>query len=378
MIVVHFSDTHLGYSNFDNVNDEGINVREQDFYDAFEYVVDRILEIKPDIVIHSGDFFNKPSPTNRAMTFALEQLKRISIAKIPFVVIAGNHSTPKTIYTSPILKAFRTIEGVYPIFNQQYEWVEFENVVVHGLPHINDLQVQNEEIGKIQIYPNKKNILMLHTSLGKNYLMDEYGEQLFPEDWIDLLKQFDYVALGHWHNFQQVTILDNAWYSGSTERMSDTEISHDKGYCILDFSNKDRLVPNFVKIPTRNWYKLEIQQCFEKETDDIIAEIMNFIQANDVEDSIFNLNFHDIKSEQSLELSNSKIKEFFPSVFSLNIKRKSYQEKSFFHQIESGSFDKLNEILTAFIRSKYNQSNQVEALVEKANFYFNQYEQITP
>lgn len=374
MIVFHFSDTHLGYSNFDSVNDEGINVREQDFYDAFEYVVDRILEIKPDIVIHSGDFFNKPSPTNRAMTFALEQLKRMSIANIPFIVIAGNHSTPKTIYTSPILKAFKTIEGVYPIFNQQYEWVEFENIVVHGLPHINDLQIQNEEISKIQIHPNKKNILMLHTSLGKNYLMDEYGEQIFPEDWLDLLKQFDYVALGHWHNFQQVKILDNAWYSGSTERMSDTEIGHDKGYCLLDFSNQDRLVPNFVKIPTRNWYKLEIKQCFEKATDEIITEIMDFTQTNNLEGSIFNLNFYDIKSEQSLEVSNSKIKEFFPSVFSLNIKRKSYQEKSFFHQIESGSFDKLNEILVAFIRSKYSQSNQVESLVDKVNFYFNQNE----
>jgi exonuclease SbcD len=378
MIVLHFSDTHLGYSNFDSVNDEGINVREQDFYDAFEYVVNRILEIKPDIVIHSGDFFNKPSPTNRAMTFALEQLKRISIANIPFVVIAGNHSTPKTIYTSPILKAFKTIEGVYPIFNQLYEWVEFKNIVVHGLPHINDLQIQNEEIRKIQIHPNKKNILMLHTSLGKNYLMDEYGEQLFPEEWLDLLKQFDYVALGHWHNFQQVKIFDNAWYSGSTERMSDTEISHDKGYCLLDFSKKDRIVPNFVKIPTRNWYKLEIKQCFEKATDEIIAEIMDFTQTVNIEGSIFNLNFYDIKSEQSLELSNSKIKEFFPSVFSLNIKRKSYQEKSFFHQIESGSFDKLNEILVSFIRSKYSQSDQVEALVDKANYYFNQNEKVNP
>jgi exonuclease SbcD len=375
MKVLHFSDTHLGYSNFDGVNDNGINVREQDFYDAFKYVIDRILEIKPDIVIHSGDFFNKPSPTNRAMTFALEQLKRVSIANIPFVIIAGNHSTPKTIYTSPILKAFKTIEGVYPIFNQQYECVEFGNIVVHGLPHINDLQVQSEEIAKIQINPERRNILMLHTSLGKDYLMDEYGEQLFPDDWIELLKKFDYIALGHWHNFQKVTILDNAWYSGSTERMSDTEINHEKGYCILDFSNQGQVVPIFEKIPTRNWYKLEVKKCFEKTSEEIINEILDFTQSSELKGSIFNLNFHDIRSEQSLELSNVKIKELFPTVFSLNIRRKAYQEKSYFHQIESGSFDKLNVILIDYIRTKYSQSNQLEALIEKANFYFNQYEQ---
>ena len=37
---------------------------------------------------------------------------------------------------------------------------------------------------------------------------------------------------------------------------------------------------------------------------------MDFTQTNNVEGSIFNLNFYDIKSEQSLELSNTKIKEF--------------------------------------------------------------------
>ena len=108
---------------------------------------------------------------------------------------------------------------------------------------------------------------------------------------------------------------------------------------------------------------------------EIIDEITNFTQFHEVENSILNLSFHDIKSEQSLELSNTKIKDFFPLVFSLSIKRKPYEEKSFFHQIESGSFDKLNEIFIAYMRSKYSQSSQLEALVEKANFYFNQYEQ---
>lgn len=79
MKIVHLSDTHLGYSNFDKVNDLGVNFREQDFYDAFERVVSQILEIKPSIVIHSGDFFHRPSPSNRAMTFALEQLKKYLI-----------------------------------------------------------------------------------------------------------------------------------------------------------------------------------------------------------------------------------------------------------------------------------------------------------
>ena len=374
MKIIHLSDTHLGYSNFDKVNELGVNIREQDFYDAFERVVCQIIEIKPNVVIHSGDFFHRPSPSNRAMTFALEQLKKISTSNIPFVVIAGNHSTPKTIYTTPILKAFKTIENVYPIFNQQYEWFEFGDIVIHGLPHINDLAVQQQEIEKIEIIPKKRNLLMLHTSLGKSFLMEQYGEQIFPSDKLDLLKQFDYVALGHWHNFQKVSNLNNAWYSGSTERMSDNEIICEKGFCVLNVHKNEKIIPEFISIKTRGWYKLEIKDCYNKLVEDILNEMSYFIINHDIKDSIFNVVFQDIKTEQAFELSNIMLKDFFKGVFNLSIKRKTYQEKDFFAQIETGAFDKLKDIFASFIRTKFLNQKEADALIDKANYYFHQFD----
>jgi DNA repair exonuclease SbcCD nuclease subunit len=231
--------------------------------------------------------------------------------------------------------------------------------------------MQKKEISKIKLIPPKRNILMLHTSLEKKYLMDQYGEQLFPEDNINLLSQFDYIALGHWHNFQKVPNLDNAWYSGSTERMSDTEINNEKGICILEFEQNDKIIPKFFKIPTRNWFKLEITRCFEKTVDNILDEISSFIEPIDIKDSIFNLNLLDIKTEQSFEVSNSKIKKILSTVLYLNIKRRTHQEKNVFAQIESGSFDKLNLTMVKFIRSKYPNKEQSSALIEKSNYYFN-------
>jgi len=146
MTIIHCSDTHLGFQAFDHVTAEGINAREQDIYDAFERVVARILEIKPNVVIHSGDFFHRPSPSNRALTFGLEQLKRLCDAKIPIVVIAGNHETPKTIYNSPILRALRNLDCVYPIFGESWEKFEFDGTVVHGVPHINDNRILYQEL----------------------------------------------------------------------------------------------------------------------------------------------------------------------------------------------------------------------------------------
>ena len=103
MKIIHFSDTHLGFSDLDVTNSEGVNQREADFYKAFSDVIDAILEIRPDYVIHTGDLFHRASPSNRAITFAMMQLKRLQEAKMPLVIIAGNHSTPRTSTSSPNL-----------------------------------------------------------------------------------------------------------------------------------------------------------------------------------------------------------------------------------------------------------------------------------
>ena len=53
MRIVHFSDTHLGFNDLDVINEENINQREADFYDAFSQVVEQIKEIKPEYIIHT-------------------------------------------------------------------------------------------------------------------------------------------------------------------------------------------------------------------------------------------------------------------------------------------------------------------------------------
>ncbi|MCB0530540.1 MAG: DNA repair exonuclease, partial [Saprospiraceae bacterium] len=253
MRILHVSDTHLGFQAFDVVNEKGINAREQDMYAVFEHTVNRILEIKPDAVIHSGDFFHRPSPSNRALTFGLEQLRRICDAGIPVFIIAGNHETPKTVYTSPILRAFKSLPCVRPFFGETWESAELDGVVIHGLPHINDARILQEQLERLEPQPGKFNILMLHTSLGKRFLMEEYGEQIFPEAFQEKLNGFQYLALGHWHNFQKIDLHPNAWYCGSLERLSDTEIDSEKGFMLLDIAADGSCSTIFETVPARPW-----------------------------------------------------------------------------------------------------------------------------
>lgn len=375
MRILHFSDTHLGYQAFDVVNDQGINAREQDVYDAFERVIDRVLELRPDVLIHSGDFFHRSSPSNRALTFGLEQLRRVCDLHIPVVVIGGNHETPKTIYNSPILRAFRSLECVHPFFSDRWEFLEGEGYAIHGVPHINDRRLLLEELDRLEPVPGKYNILLLHTSLGKRYLMDEYGEQIFPPEFETKLAAFDYVALGHWHNHQQITLHPNAWYAGSTERLSDTEIGAEKGFVVLDVNSKEDYSLTFEAIPSRPWWKLELEDCHRKTLEEITHELTAFRDAHEIRDAIISLNINDIKVEQSLELSNVKLKDLFPGCFQILAKRRTQGDRSFVRNIEANQFDSLDQIFADYLRSKYSDAEPLaEQLVSRARAYFQKYQ----
>lgn len=370
--IIHFSDTHLGFQAFDVVNAEGINAREQDVYDTFRLTVDRILEERPDAVIHSGDFFHRPSPSNRALTFGLEQLKRICDADIPFYVIAGNHETPKTVYTSPILRAFKSLPCVYPFFGETWESASLhDTVVIHGLPHINDARLLHRELERLEPSPGKVNLLLLHTSLGKRFLMEEYGEQVFPEAFMEKLQGFQYLALGHWHNFQRIAEHPNGWYSGSLERLSDTEIGAEKGFIHLDIVPGHAPAVRFETVPARPWLKLELNHCQEKTVADLNAEIEAFSAQQPTQNAIISLVFNDIKVEQALELSNIRLRGLFPDCFQLLPKRRMFADRNFVRNLDAHQFDRLDLLFAGYIREKYAENPALAAqLTEKAKAFF--------
>ena len=369
MKILHFSDSHLGYHELDKLSPSGINLREQDAYDSFQKVIDIAIELQPDLVIHSGDFFHRPSPANRPMIFGLEQLSRLSKANIPIVVIAGNHETPKTIFTSPILKAFQTIPNVFPIFSQKYETFEFGELVVHGVPHINDDILELEEMDKIQPVEGKFNIILLHTSIGKTFMMDEYGEKLYPPERLDLLNKFDYVALGHWHNFQKVEKLDTAWYSGSTERMSEAEAKSEKGFCLLELEKGKKVLPEFVAIPTRNWVVEEMKNCNNKSITEIETQLQKLTQREDLKDALLSIHLVDLEPIQSVELSKRKIYAMISGPAHISIHRKFIVTETEKAGFQSKS-ESLVSLMKSFISDKIDDEKKASELSKKAHYYF--------
>ncbi len=110
MKIIHLSDTHLGQSAYRKISENGYNQREEDINAAFAESIDKILEIRPDLVLHSGDLFNSARPTNRIISFALEQILRLIRAGIRVIIICGNHDAPKQRYLGSVFSIFEKIK----------------------------------------------------------------------------------------------------------------------------------------------------------------------------------------------------------------------------------------------------------------------------
>jgi DNA repair exonuclease SbcCD nuclease subunit len=304
----------LGFNDLDILNEENINQREADFYDAFSQVIEQIKEIKPDYIIHTGDLFHRSSPSNRAITFALEQFKIIESLDIPFILIAGNHSTPRTNLSSPILKIFENFKNIYVSYSQEYKKIEFDNVIFHTMPHMNDetKAVDQIELCESNIDKSKKNILMMHCSVGAWYLMQEFGEWVYPPDKEYIFKTMDYVALGHWHGFSQVGKHENVYYSGSTERTSLNDKRNSKGF--IEVSLYEELNIQYKEIKIRPIVLKEID-CEDYEGS------LSKLDSSDTKDAIVEVKLTNLSALQSIDIQNSQIKELFEDAMSVSVKR---------------------------------------------------------
>ena len=329
MKIIHFSDTHLGYNDLDILNDDNINQREADFYDAFSQVVDQIIQIKPDYIIHTGDLFHRSSPSNRALTFAIKQFNILNELDIPVVLIAGNHSTPRTNLSSPILKIFEDLKNIHVSFNQEYKKIEFDDVVFHTLPHMNDdsKAVSQIELSEKNIDETKKNIMMLHCSVGAWYLMQEYGEWVYPSDKEYIFEKMDYVALGHWHGFGAVSVqgskekYPNVYYSGSLERTSLNDKRNSKGFIEVILEDDKDIGIEYKEIKIRPIKTYDID-CEDFENSKAALDVY------DIQDAIVEVKLKNLSALQSIDIQNKDIKDLFDTAMSVSIKREFKRNSS--------------------------------------------------
>jgi DNA repair exonuclease SbcCD nuclease subunit len=298
MKILHVADTHLGYSAYRKATPDGINQREIDTYNAFTQFVDYAVKSKPDLIIHTGDLFDSVRPNNRAITFAVDQILRISKEKIPFVIIAGNHEHPKLKETGHIFSIFDHIEQVYPIYKAKYETLSFKinikKITIHAVPQCELKKQFENEVKKLK--PDKSsdyNIFISHGAVTgiKEFSMNEFNELFVPAK--VLSKDFDYIGLGHYHKYSKIA--DNAFYSGSTERLTFTDAHDKKGFIELEFVN-GKLKTKFVELKIRLMIDTKPIKCSNLKLEELMNKIRQTVEEVGPKEKTFRITLDDIPS----------------------------------------------------------------------------------
>ncbi len=235
--LVTLGDAHLGRTHLAHLrDDQGRNLREEDFLRSFEWAVGRAIELEPDGFLWLGDVFDHARPTYRTFSRVLMGLKRLREAGLRGVAISGNHDTPRVRGTG---SPYQALEEVFD--NVDFAWAmearacDLGHVTVHAVPQalsVEDLRTELERAAA-SVRADATNLLIAHvalTSLPTRAYPDinelEVEEAAFG-------KGFDLVVLGHYHAFQKVS--KRTWYAGSTDTFSFAD-SPDvaKGLVVID------------------------------------------------------------------------------------------------------------------------------------------------
>lgn len=310
MRIVHLSDTHLGRREMHHTDAEGRNVREQDGYEIFAEAIDRALELEPAAVIHSGDLFHGYHPSAAALGVALDQIERLRAAGIAFVVIAGNHSTPRV---RAITHPFSLLDrfGVDAVYGQPRQ-LRFGDLGVTAVPHSNDQEEMAGWIAAAEPDPEAQfNVLAVHVGLeGLTRVgTGEPGGAELPGEILEGVADFDYVALGHLHQFDRPRV--NAVYAGSLERLSWADQASRKGIVEVDLS-ADPMDRAFLKLHELEGRRRKRLPAIDaSEADNLTAEICRRAKGKGLKGAIVRVPITNVGFEKFGAIDRRKIGEAF-------------------------------------------------------------------
>ena len=219
MRLVHLSDLHLGYRQYQRLTPGGVNQREADVATTFRAAIDRIISLAPDVVVFAGDIFHSVRPTNQAILHAFIQFSRLaqSLPNAVIVLVAGNHDTPRTSETGGILQLFSQL-GLHVVDRTAQRVSFFDGrLSILAVPDVFGMEVPKLDPDRDAEF----NVLVLHGEI-RGFVPESFSAanraavELSKEDLG--ASKWDYVALGHYHVYREV--FPNTYYSGSIDYTS--------------------------------------------------------------------------------------------------------------------------------------------------------------
>ena len=238
MRIAHVSDTHLGYMQYH------LRERKEDFFRAFERVVERVVEEGVDLLVHSGDLFESYHPDVESLSFAISQFKRLKEAGVEVVAITGNHDRALRKGTEPPHKILSQL-GLIKLLDPFGE-LEVDGVYFAGLRYFPKrfLELFREKYFSHFEERAKKSgasVLILHQAVDPFISYAGYHPDAYEILASQLPGGFTYYAAGHIHLYRKEELHGGLFsYSGSTEFRSSAEAeSGRRGFNIFNLESRE-------------------------------------------------------------------------------------------------------------------------------------------
>ena len=228
MLLVHFSDLHLGHRAYDRAV-KGKNVRERDVGEAFQRAVKEVINLKPGLILLVGDIFDRPDPPPGALVTLAQGLESIrgAIPETQVFMVAGARDTPRPMTDPGALGALDPFPNVEAVTGRARS-VFLRDLETHLflVPHN---AVVRRPYPALRTHPEARwNLLLAYAGVATGA---GPGLHLDPAPW-------DYVALGYLHQRQEVA--PRVHYPGSLERVGPEpwrEAAQEKGFLSFDLES---------------------------------------------------------------------------------------------------------------------------------------------
>lgn len=270
MKAFHISDLHLGKRVY-----EFSMLEEQK--ELLRTILNKIDEEHPDILLITGDIYDKPVPPTEAVKLLDDFLTELSERKLHTYIIAGNHDSAQRLEFG---KDIFEKNHIYISGNVSKEMEHFTEADDHGsvqiwlLPffkpsHVNSLfpeesfstysDAAKKILDQSKINFSERNIILVHqfvTWKGNAERSDSETLSLGGIDEVDasLFFDFDYTALGHLHSPQRMG-KDSIRYAGSIMPYSFSEIRHKKGITVITIKEKGNISYDMIPLETKRKFR---------------------------------------------------------------------------------------------------------------------------
>lgn len=240
MRILHTSDWHLGKRLFKLDRSEEHKL-------FLDWLVSTLIEKEIDLLLIAGDIFDTPTPPHYSLEMFYEFLHRVSTTtKATVLIIAGNHDSGQLLEAPAKILAPLRIK-VWGKLSDKVEdhWFKFQNLNICSIPFFRSYELlphgDGDALVALEKYLTHKvegpKLLMLHhlagmfEAAGSEQVISLSGVDSIPSE---ILKSFDYVALGHIHKPQRIG--ENMYYSGSPLPLRFSETAR-KSIVIIDEAN---------------------------------------------------------------------------------------------------------------------------------------------